>query len=101
MAGLTITLGRCSFCRAPASRTLRLVGGPAGPARGCRSCVNAFCAPIAAEPVEQVSITDVRAKFRKGVEQVVGREDLQTHFDLGIAYAQMGLLDEAISEFDL
>jgi len=28
-------------------------------------------------------------------------EDVQTHYDLGIAYKEMGLLDEAIAEFEV
>jgi tetratricopeptide (TPR) repeat protein len=46
-----------------------------------------------AEPVEMT---------RKGViEKGVTAEDFETHYDLGIAYKEMGLLDDAISEFKL
>ncbi len=41
------------------------------------------------------------AAFKKGVEQQIGLEDTDTHFDLGIAYKEMGLLDDAMKEFDL
>ena len=37
--------------------------------------------------------------FKKGVEEQAGREDSDTHYNLGIAYKEMGLLDEAIAEF--
>jgi tetratricopeptide (TPR) repeat protein len=33
--------------------------------------------------------------------EAVHREDAQTHYDLGIAYKEMGLLDEAVAEFQL
>ena len=49
----------------------------------------------------QYSMEDVLDEFKKGVARVVGAEDSSTHFDLGIAYKEMGLLDEAISEFDI
>ena len=35
------------------------------------------------------------------MQEAVRREDAQTHYDLGIAYKEMGLLDEAIAEFQL
>lgn len=39
-------------------------------------------------------------KFQEGVKKEVGA-DPQTHFDLGIGYKSMGLLDKAIEEFEL
>ena len=42
---------------------------------------------------------DIFAAFRKGVEQQVGSDDFDTHYNLGIAYKEMGLVDEAIGEF--
>jgi tetratricopeptide (TPR) repeat protein len=37
---------------------------------------------------------------RKGViERGVSAEDFETHYDLGIAYKEMGLIDDAIAEF--
>lgn len=47
----------------------------------------------------QVSFDDVFNEFKKGVEKSVAREDSATHYDLGIAYKEMGLLDDAIQEF--
>jgi tetratricopeptide (TPR) repeat protein len=47
----------------------------------------------------QYSVDDVFSEFKKGVAKVVEQEDSATHFDLGIAYKEMGLLDDAISEF--
>jgi Flp pilus assembly protein TadD len=37
----------------------------------------------------------------KGVDQQLDKEDTETHFNLGIAYKEMGLFDEAISEFQI
>ncbi len=47
----------------------------------------------------QYSVDDVFSEFKKGVEKVVEKEDSATHFDLGIAYKEMGLIDDAINEF--
>jgi tetratricopeptide (TPR) repeat protein len=48
----------------------------------------------------QYSVDDVFSQFKKGVEKTVRPEDSQTHYDLGIAYKEMGLLDDAIHEFE-
>lgn len=49
----------------------------------------------------QVSVEEVFAEFKKGLEKVVKPEDVDTHYDLGIAYKEMGLIDDAISEFTI
>lgn len=48
-----------------------------------------------------LDVEQVFAQFKKGVEEQVGVEDTETHFDLGIAYKEMGLIDDAIGEFRL
>ncbi len=45
------------------------------------------------------SFEDIFAAFKKGVEQQVDLDDYETHYNLGIAYKEMGLVDEAIGEF--
>ncbi len=45
------------------------------------------------------SASDVFNEFKRGVEQQVRPEDADTHYDLGIAYKEMGLLSDAIAEF--
>ena len=47
----------------------------------------------------QYSVEEVFSEFKKGIEKVVKLEDVETHYDLGIAYKEMGLLDDAIGEF--
>jgi tetratricopeptide (TPR) repeat protein len=44
------------------------------------------------------SFEDIFAAFKKGVEQQVESDDFETHYNLGIAYKEMGLVDEAIGE---
>ena len=48
-----------------------------------------------------LDVEQVFAQFKKGVEEQVDEADSDTHFDLGIAYKEMGLLDDAISEFQV
>src|SRR5690606_29836763 len=38
-------------------------------------------------------------EFKRGVSQTLGESDVETHFDLGIAYREMGLFEDAIGEF--
>jgi tetratricopeptide (TPR) repeat protein len=40
------------------------------------------------------------ADSQKGVKTVIGQEDTESHYNLGIAYKEMGQFDEAISEFE-
>jgi len=50
---------------------------------------------------EEVSLEQIFREFKKGVEQQLSPEDFETHYNLGIAYKEMGLLDEAIGEFQI
>lgn len=54
----------------------------------------------AAGPSGQESLSDVLAAFKERVEEEIGEDDFRTHYDLGIAYKEMGLIDEAASEFE-
>jgi tetratricopeptide (TPR) repeat protein len=56
--------------------------------------------PIALAEEEQ-SLEEIFREFKKGVEQQLDSEDYDTHYNLGIAYKEMGLIDEAIGEFQL
>ncbi len=50
---------------------------------------------------EEMSFEEVFEEFKRGVEQKVGEEDYSTHYNLGIAYKEMELMDEAIGEFQI
>lgn len=58
-------------------------------------------APVMAGPEGEASLEEIFREFKKGVEQQLSAEDYETHFNLGIAYKEMGLIDEAIGEFQL
>jgi tetratricopeptide (TPR) repeat protein len=45
------------------------------------------------------SVEDVFEEFKRGSDAAGSEEDSDTHYDLGIAYREMGLLDDAITEF--
>jgi tetratricopeptide (TPR) repeat protein len=49
----------------------------------------------------QIDVETVLAQFKQGVGRTVSIEDCDTHYDLGIAYKEMGLLDDAIAEFKI
>jgi tetratricopeptide (TPR) repeat protein len=38
--------------------------------------------------------------FRTDVDEQIAADDMESHYNLGIAYREMGLLDDAISEFE-
>ncbi|MFO8058065.1 MAG: tetratricopeptide repeat protein [bacterium] len=48
---------------------------------------------------EEFSFEATLSAFKKGVAQTVSEQDSHTHFDLAIAYREMGLYDEAIQSF--
>ncbi len=48
---------------------------------------------------EERDFQEMLSEFKKGIEANVALDDSQAHYDLGIAFKEMGLLDEAISEF--
>jgi tetratricopeptide (TPR) repeat protein len=50
---------------------------------------------------EMVDVESVFAQFKKGVAAQIAEDDTDTHFDLGIAYKEMGLIDDAIGEFEI
>jgi tetratricopeptide (TPR) repeat protein len=51
------------------------------------------------EPEGEVDFSDMLERFKQGIAENVSDEDHEAHYDLGVAYKEMGLLDEAIAEF--
>ncbi len=56
--------------------------------------------PAFAAAGDQVDVEEVFAKFKEGVAKQIGADDAQSHYDLGVAYKEMGLVDDAVREFD-
>jgi tetratricopeptide (TPR) repeat protein len=51
------------------------------------------------EPESEQSVEEVLQTFQEHVNAAVEVGDFQTHYDLGIAYKEMGLMDAALEEF--
>jgi len=51
------------------------------------------------EDNEQKDFAEMLDKFKEGISRNVDEEDFESHYDLGIAFREMGLLDEAIGSF--
>ena len=50
---------------------------------------------------EQVDVEEVFAKFKEGVAKQISVDDSDSHYNLGIAYKEMMLIDDAIREFQV
>jgi tetratricopeptide (TPR) repeat protein len=48
---------------------------------------------------EERDFAEMLSQFKRGIEANIAEEDWQAHYDLGVAFKEMGLLDEAIAEF--
>ncbi len=53
------------------------------------------------EPATEQSVEEIVEGFKQGMADTLSEEDYDTHYNLGIAYREMGLVDEAIGEFQL
>lgn len=51
------------------------------------------------EPELDSDVLEIFQEFKKGLAGELGDEDSETHYNLGIAYKEMGLTDDAIKEF--
>ncbi len=53
------------------------------------------------DPVEDEdqAFHEALADFKRGIEANLDADDFQSHYDLGIAFKEMGLIDEAIAQF--
>ncbi len=56
-------------------------------------------AEAAPEFTLESDVLGIFEEFKKGLEKEIGTEDSETHYNLGIAYKEMGLIDDAIREF--
>jgi tetratricopeptide (TPR) repeat protein len=52
-------------------------------------------------PAPVADVDAVFAQFKAGVRSQVEETDSATHYDLGVAYKEMGLVGDALKEFDL
>jgi len=47
---------------------------------------------------EEQDFQDMLTRFKQGIDENIDEADFQSHYDLGVAFKEMGLLDEAIAE---
>jgi tetratricopeptide (TPR) repeat protein len=48
---------------------------------------------------EQREFHEILEQFKRGIDEALDSDDYQSHYDLGVAFKEMGLVDEAIAEF--
>jgi tetratricopeptide (TPR) repeat protein len=48
----------------------------------------------------QYSVEEVLEGFKKGVQQAIKPEEYEAQYELGIAFKEMGLMDDAIAQFE-
>ena len=48
---------------------------------------------------EDQAFREALIEFKRGIDANLDADDYQSHYDLGIAFREMGLLDEAIAQF--
>src|SRR5437762_1720591 len=47
---------------------------------------------------EEKDFQEMLTRFKQGIDENIDEGDFQSHYDLGVAFKEMGLLDEAIAE---
>jgi tetratricopeptide (TPR) repeat protein len=77
------------------------LGAELGDLFGAHSAVAEVEAPVGGTDFGDAGLADIFKEFKKGVDKQLGKEDYDTRYNLGIAYKEMGLIDEAIAEFQL
>ncbi len=77
------------------------LGSELGELFGAQSAVEASHVEGASTELGDAGLADIFKEFKKGVDKQLGKEDYDTRYNLGIAYKEMGLIDEAIAEFQL
>jgi tetratricopeptide (TPR) repeat protein len=90
----------------PTSTVLDAAGGidlgdELGELFGTQSAVEEPAAATGSTDLGDAGLADIFKEFKKGVDKQLGKEDYDTRYNLGIAYKEMGLIDEAIAEFQL
>lgn len=56
--------------------------------------------PDTGKPQEDyVPVAEILSEFKEGVEKILDADDFQSHYDMGMSYKEMGLGEEALSEF--
>jgi len=95
-------VGAASLVEEPAPQSGGMdLGAELGALFGTQSAVEEPAIPPGTTDLGDAGLADIFKEFKKGVDQQLGKEDYDTRYNLGIAYKEMGLVDEAIAEFQL
>jgi tetratricopeptide (TPR) repeat protein len=71
------------------------------PAEGAVDLAGELGAELASDAGEAALVSGLLSELQRGVREQVDAKDYETHYNLGIAYKEMDLFDEAIQEFKL
>jgi tetratricopeptide (TPR) repeat protein len=52
-------------------------------------------------PLERLEFQDLFDNFKQGIQGQVARDDYETHYNLGVAYHEMGLYEDAMEELQI
>jgi len=52
-------------------------------------------------PLERLEFQDLFDSFKQGIQGQVAKDDYETHYNLGVAYHEMGLYEDAIEELQI
>jgi tetratricopeptide (TPR) repeat protein len=77
------------------------LGAELGELFGAHAAVEEAAPQAISTELGDAGLADIFQEFKKGVDKQLGKEDYDTRYNLGIAYKEMGLIDEAIAEFQL
>jgi hypothetical protein len=77
------------------------LGAELGDLFGAQPAVEETSAEAVSSELGDSGLAEIFKEFKKGVDKQLGKEDYDTRYNLGIAYKEMGLVDEAIAEFQL
>jgi tetratricopeptide (TPR) repeat protein len=88
-----------SFMRSISAELDPIVPAPAPPPSTAAPVPTAQAESPAKAPENRGPLGDVFDEFRADMGENGEREDPETHYNLGVAYREMGLMEEAISEF--
>jgi pilus assembly protein FimV len=77
------------------------LGAELGDLFSAQSAVEEASPEQASTDLGDAGLSEIFKEFKKGVDRQLSREDYDTRYNLGIAYKEMGLIDEAIAEFQL
>jgi tetratricopeptide (TPR) repeat protein len=70
-------------------------------AKGARASQDGEAGVPEGSPLERLEFQDLFDNFKQGIQGQVARDDYETHYNLGVAYNEMGLYEDAIEELQI